>query len=206
MPCSSPPARSRCGSPAETGGPALPRRGRWRHGDGRADHRRTSAAVARDQPARSRGFALTDGRIDDDHRRRRPGGRARPGSADYRITRGQLIAQRCARRFAEFTSVERLAIFLPLLMWVVGRAGQLVSCVSRLLIRPLRRLERAVERLQPGESDAGACPNNFGPADEIRDRSATPSPARSSGSNSPNSKWPKRSTASGGWCAKSITG
>ena len=104
----------------------------------------------------------------------------------------------------QITTVDRLLLLLPLLMWVMAA---LISwlLVTRLLIRPLRRLERAVTRLQPGES-ADACPTSS--ARRPRSRScATPSPAaleRIEQSEQRDGR--ARSTGSGGWCARSTTG
>ncbi|WP_324806855.1 histidine kinase dimerization/phosphoacceptor domain -containing protein [Sphingomonas sp. LY29] len=71
-----------------------------------------------------------------------------------------------ARR--EISHVERLFIFLPLLMWA---AAAIVSwlLVHRLLIRPLRALQSAVVAYQPGDDSALAIPSGLGPATEIHD-------------------------------------
>ena len=74
---------------------------------------------------------------------------ARVGSAELRIT-----------------PLNRLMILLPLLMWI---AAALITwfVVSRLLIRPLKRLESAVLEYQPGNS-ALDLPSKLGPATEIQ--------------------------------------
>jgi two-component sensor histidine kinase len=65
------------------------------------------------------------------------------------------------------TTVDRLILLLPVVMWV---AAALVSwvLVSRLLIRPLKRLERAVVRYEPGDSSLDL-PRKLGPSREIQE-------------------------------------
>ena len=65
------------------------------------------------------------------------------------------------------TTAERLMLLLPFLMWLVA-AVITWALVSGLLIRPLRRLQRAVVEYQPGDADYHL-PNRLGPATEIRD-------------------------------------
>jgi two-component sensor histidine kinase len=62
-------------------------------------------------------------------------------------------------------TTDRLLLLLPLLMWF---AAALITwlLVSRLLIRPLKRLERAVRAFTPG--DALDLPRKLGPAQEIQ--------------------------------------
>ena len=50
------------------------------------------------------------------------------------------------------TTLDRLVLLLPVVMWV---AAALITwfLVSRLLIRPLKRLERAVRNYQPGQAN-----------------------------------------------------
>ena len=74
---------------------------------------------------------------------------ARIGSADKRIT-----------------AYDRLVLLLPVLMWV---AAALLTwlLVSRLLIRPLKRLELAVIRYSPG--NALDLPRKLGPSEEIQE-------------------------------------
>jgi len=74
---------------------------------------------------------------------------ARVGAADMRIT-----------------TLDRLLLLLPVLMWV---AAALVTwlLVSRLLIRPLKRLESAVRVYQPGHGLTDL-PRKLGPATEIQ--------------------------------------
>ena len=85
---------------------------------------------------------------------------------EWRLGHGELVA-RIGAKVPQITTVERLLLGLPLLMWVMAA---LISwlLVTRLLIRPLRRLERAVTRVQPGES-ANVLPDKLGPATEIQE-------------------------------------
>jgi two-component sensor histidine kinase len=64
------------------------------------------------------------------------------------------------------TTYERLVLLLPVLMWV---AAALLTwlLVSRLLIRPLKRLELAVIRYSPGT--ALDLPRKLGPSEEIQE-------------------------------------
>lgn len=66
------------------------------------------------------------------------------------------------------STIERLMILLPVLMWVLAA---LLSwwLVHRLLVRPLRRLQRAVTEFQPGKDLTLALPAELGPATEIRE-------------------------------------
>lgn len=86
--------------------------------------------------------------------------------SEWPLGNGQLIA-RVGAKVPLITTMERLMLLLPLLMWVMAA---LISwlLVTRLLIRPLRRLERAVTRLQPGESP-NVLPDKLGPATEIQE-------------------------------------
>ena len=65
------------------------------------------------------------------------------------------------------TTSERLMLLLPFLMWLVAAAISW-ALVSGLLIRPLRRLQRAVVEYQPGDPDY-RLPTKLGPATEIKD-------------------------------------
>jgi two-component sensor histidine kinase len=64
------------------------------------------------------------------------------------------------------TTVDRLLLLLPVLMWV---AAALITwlLVSRLLIRPLKKLERAVIQYEPGQSGIDL-PRKLGPSTEIQ--------------------------------------
>ncbi len=85
--------------------------------------------------------------------------------AYYPIVGGQLSAM-VRTRLVESALVDRLAMFLPLLMWVVAA---LLSwyLVRRLLLVPLARLERAVADYHPGEGSL-VLPERLGAAGEIR--------------------------------------
>lgn len=65
------------------------------------------------------------------------------------------------------TTGDRLVLLLPFLMWLIAALLTWVL-VSRLLIRPLRRLQRAVVAYQPGDADFDL-PRKLGPATEIQD-------------------------------------
>ncbi|HEY1142629.1 MAG TPA: sensor histidine kinase [Sphingomicrobium sp.] len=65
------------------------------------------------------------------------------------------------------TTGDRLVMLLPFLMWLVA-AVIIWILVNRLLIRPLRNLQRSVARYQPGDASF-ALPKTVGPATEIED-------------------------------------
>jgi two-component sensor histidine kinase len=64
-------------------------------------------------------------------------------------------------------TIDRLLLLLPLLMWIAA-AILTWLLVSRLLIRPLRRLERAVLAYRPGEGTL-ELPRRLGPSEEIQE-------------------------------------
>ena len=70
------------------------------------------------------------------------------------------------RRIPTLTTVDRILLLLPVVMSVVAALFSW-QLVSRLLIRPLKTLELAVRRLEPGEG-ASALPRKLGPAAEIQ--------------------------------------
>jgi two-component sensor histidine kinase len=84
--------------------------------------------------------------------------------SELRLGNGDIRA-RIGARLPRITILDRLLLLLPLLMWVMAA---LVTwfLVTRLLIRPLRILERAVSRVAPGES--AMLPRKLGPATEIQ--------------------------------------
>jgi two-component sensor histidine kinase len=84
--------------------------------------------------------------------------------ADFPIGNGAL-AVRVGFARARITPLDRLVLLLPVLMWV---AAALITwlLVSRLLIRPLRHLQRAVIRYQPGKTGL-SLPRKLGPSREI---------------------------------------
>ena len=82
------------------------------------------------------------------------------------IAGGQLVA-RTGSPVPVITQGERLILALPVLMWMIAALiGWVV--VTRFLIRPLRRLQRAVIRFEPGDSEA-VLPRKLGPATEIEE-------------------------------------
>jgi len=82
------------------------------------------------------------------------------------IGNGHLVARiGLARR--EITTADRLLLLLPLLMWVAA-AIITWSLVSRLLIRPLKRLQRAVLQYRPGGGPLDL-PRKLGPSQEIQE-------------------------------------
>ncbi len=86
--------------------------------------------------------------------------------SDWPIGRGAMGA-RVAASENRITPVDRLVLLLPVLMWI---AAALITwlLVSRLLIRPLKRLERAVVQYQPGQGTLNL-PRKLGPSEEIQE-------------------------------------
>jgi two-component system, sensor histidine kinase PdtaS len=70
-------------------------------------------------------------------------------------------------RLPMITTGDRLVLLLPFLMWLIAALLTWVL-VTRLLIRPLRTLQRSVVRYEPGDPDF-ALPQKLGPATEIQD-------------------------------------
>ena len=94
-----------------------------------------------------------------------------PSSAKLRLTQwpignGNLTARIGVPR-QEITSVDRLLLLLPLLMWI---AAAIITwlLVSRLLVRPLKRLEHSVLIYRPGEGPL-ELPRRLGPSREIQE-------------------------------------
>jgi two-component sensor histidine kinase len=85
--------------------------------------------------------------------------------SDWPIGNGSFYA-RVGMPVPQISPIDRLLLLLPVLMWI---AAALISwlLVSRLLIRPLKKLERAVVQYQPGQ-DAIELPSKLGPATEIQ--------------------------------------
>ena len=65
------------------------------------------------------------------------------------------------------STADRLMLLLPLLMWVAA-AIMTWLLVNRLLVRPLKRLERAVLAYRPGEGPL-ELPQKLGPSEEIQE-------------------------------------
>jgi two-component system, sensor histidine kinase PdtaS len=86
--------------------------------------------------------------------------------SDWPLSNGKLIA-RIGTPPQRITTSDRLLLLLPVLMWV---AAALITwlLVSRLLIRPLKRLELAVRDYQPGQP-ALDLPRKLGPSREIQE-------------------------------------
>ena len=84
---------------------------------------------------------------------------------DWPVGNGTLFV-RVGMPERKITTGDRLILLLPVLMWV---AAALVTwlLVSSVLIRPLRRLERAVRLYQPGQGPLDL-PGRLGPATEIQ--------------------------------------
>lgn len=125
------------------------------------------SAVA-DAIAHDGSFAVRDGfrELDILNRGSSPGaGNSSLSFTDLPIANGQLVA-RVGLHLPRVTAADKIALLLPVLMWVLAA---LITwfLVSRLLIRPLRRLQQAVGGYQPG--DELDLPRNLGPATEIED-------------------------------------
>jgi two-component system, sensor histidine kinase PdtaS len=86
--------------------------------------------------------------------------------SEWHIGNGALFA-RIGAVDQRITTTDRLVLLLPVLMWI---AAALLTwlLVSRLLIRPLKRLERAVIDYQPGAGSLDL-PRKLGPAQEIQE-------------------------------------
>ena len=85
--------------------------------------------------------------------------------AELPLANGALAA-RVGFPVTRITTIDRIVLLLPLLMWVLAALVTWLL-VTRLLIRPLKRLERAVVRYQPGEGELDL-PRRVGPATEIQ--------------------------------------
>ena len=114
------------------------------------------------------GLMISDGRnqidlvkFDDDA----PAGRA-SSVTRWRIANGRLFVD-IQGRVPTITYIDRLVILLPVVMWFIA-ALMTWLLVTRLLIQPLRRLQRVVSRYEPGES-ALELPSRLGPATEIQE-------------------------------------
>ena len=80
---------------------------------------------------------------------------------------GNRLEAAIGSSFPMITTGERLILLLPFLMWIVA-ALLTWLLVSRLLIRPLRQLQRSVVSYEPGGSDF-TLPRKLGPATEIQE-------------------------------------
>jgi two-component sensor histidine kinase len=86
-------------------------------------------------------------------------------STDWPIANGALTA-RISTIYRPLTAADRVVLLLPVLMWI---AAALLTwlLVSRLLVQPLKRLQRAVLRHRPGQSLV--LPERLGPSAEIQE-------------------------------------
>jgi two-component sensor histidine kinase len=89
-----------------------------------------------------------------------------PKISRWAIGSGRLVVQ-VDGEVPRVTAGDRLVIFLPLVMWFIA-ALMTWLMVHRLLIQPLRRLQRAVSRYEPGDP-AVELPRKVGPATEIQE-------------------------------------
>lgn len=85
---------------------------------------------------------------------------------DWPMSNGSVTA-RIGTLHQRVTALDRLILLLPLLMWI---AAAIITwlLVSRLLIRPLKRLEYAVTHYTPGEGQLDL-PGKLGPSQEIQE-------------------------------------
>jgi two-component sensor histidine kinase len=86
--------------------------------------------------------------------------------SEWQIGDGGLFA-RIGAVDERITTRDRLVLLLPLLMWIAA-AIITWSLVSRLLVRPLKRLEGAVTAYRPGEGPL-ELPRKLGPSEEIQE-------------------------------------
>ena len=85
---------------------------------------------------------------------------------DWPIGNSNLLV-RVGLPHRRITTFDRLILLLPLLMWIAA-AVITWSLVSRLLVRPLKRLEHAVLAYRPGEGEH-ELPRKLGPSEEIQE-------------------------------------
>jgi two-component system, sensor histidine kinase PdtaS len=87
-------------------------------------------------------------------------------TSEWPIANGAVTA-RISSRLQQITTRDQLVLLLPVLMWV---AAALITwlLVTRLLIRPLKRLQRAVAEYQPGGGPL-ELPRKLGPSAEIQE-------------------------------------
>jgi two-component system, sensor histidine kinase PdtaS len=94
-----------------------------------------------------------------------PGPEPRLSMSERPIGNGAIIA-RVGTREQYVATIDQLLLLLPVLMWV---AAALITwlLVTRLLIQPLKRLQRSVLRYQPGDASLDL-PRKLGPSTEIQ--------------------------------------
>ncbi len=81
------------------------------------------------------------------------------------IVRDELVIE-IGSYVGPLTPSDRLILFLPVVMWL-GAALIGFFVVTRILIRPLKKLERAIGAFQPGETELDL-PSQLGPSQEIQ--------------------------------------
>jgi two-component sensor histidine kinase len=86
--------------------------------------------------------------------------------SDWPIGNGALNV-RIGTPKTRITALDRLVLLLPVLMWVLAALVAWLL-VTRLLIRPLKQLQRAVIRYKPGEGTLDL-PRRLGPSTEIQE-------------------------------------
>ena len=86
--------------------------------------------------------------------------------SEWPIANGALKAK-VGMGVARITTSERLLLLLPVLMWVAAAVITWLL-VSRLLIRPLKRLQRGVANYKPGSGPLDV-PRKLGPSREIQE-------------------------------------
>ncbi len=109
--------------------------------------------------------------LQDGQRELRVVGPLQGGNAGLTVTSlpigDETVIARIGTRRASLPAAERLLLLLPVLMWVTA-AFITWLLVSRLLIRPLKRLQQAVLRYQPGSGTLDL-PTKLGPSTEIQE-------------------------------------
>ncbi len=125
-------------------------------------------AAALEEVRRLNGVRVTDGEREIDIM---AVDRQAPAGLKASVTRWAIANDRLTveveSHLREITTGDRVIILLPVLMWFIA-ALMTWLMVHRLLIQPLRRLQRAVSAYEPGES-AGELPVRLGPATEIQE-------------------------------------
>jgi two-component sensor histidine kinase len=86
--------------------------------------------------------------------------------SEWPVSNGKLTA-RVGSVPRRITTLDRLMLLLPVLMWILAALITWLL-VSRLLVRPLRRLERSVREYKPGQAELDL-PRKLGPATEIQE-------------------------------------
>lgn len=96
----------------------------------------------------------------------RDGSALKLSTTEWPISNGGVYA-RVGMTMKRITAADRLVLLLPVLMWVTAALITWLL-VSRLLIRPLKLLERSVVQYQPGQG-AIELPRKLGPSTEIQE-------------------------------------